>query len=312
LTWPEECQAEDLETTVLRTLQAGRSPGARKDSSLTCLRHPGKSGGVSEPTISSQGRKQATAEAKNWLPMIRFRQAVNREPRKTLDTLFFDCYQTLPGLSRFSQLRKLLVPLSSYIYPGIALYAGYLHTPETQTSNQRSLVSREARYLCREIVMLALNDAAIPPGERKKLHQALQWLKVTPAVPADIPNTMKEVLAHIDLYLDKADLLAELPQFQPAYFTGDELAGFRQPQILGSQLELEAQLEITLTPLRKREILHFTAKFIQACPLPFLANQAIAVYITLGEVIPWHQHAFIKRLLVVSIQEANVYSCLSL
>lgn len=78
----------------------------------------------------------------------------------------------------------------------IALYAGRLQpTPEAQTSTQKSLVRRQARYLCREIVMLALNDASIPLGERNKLHQALQWLKVTPEAPADVPNMMKEVLA---------------------------------------------------------------------------------------------------------------------
>ena len=135
---------------------------------------------------------------------------------------------------------------------------------------------------------------------------------MAPEAPFGIPIPIKEALANIDLYLDKADLLAELPQFQPVYFTGDELAGFHRLQILRSTPELESQLEITLTPLRKREILQVTSRFIQACPLPFFANQALAVYITLGEVIPWHQHAFIKRLLAVSVQEANVYNCLSL
>jgi hypothetical protein len=256
--------------------------------------------------------KQTPTEVKNSLIIHRFRQLVNKKPRETLDTLFFDCYQATPGLIRFSQLHDLLAPHSSYIYPGIALYAEYLQaSPVMQTGDQRGLIRREARYLCREIVMLAMNDAAIPLSERKKLHQALHWLKMTPDAPADISTTLKETLANIDLYLDKADLLAELPQFQPVYFTSDELAGFHRLQILRSSPELELQLEIALTPLRKRGILQLILNFIRLCPLPFWGNQAIAVYITLGEVIPWHQHAFIKRLLAVSVQDSAVYKCLA-
>ena len=179
----------------------------------------------------------------------------------------------MPGLARFSQLHDLLIPHATYIYPGIALYAGYLQAGSgTQTGDQRGLIRREARYLCREIVMLALNDAAIPLGERKKLHQALQWLKVSPEAPPGIPTTMNEVLANIHLYLDKADLLAELPQFQAVYFTGDELAGFHRLQILKSTPELESQLEITLTPLRKRGILQLTSKIFSVMPTALLGK----------------------------------------
>jgi hypothetical protein len=131
---------------------------------------------------------------------------------------------------------------------------------------------------------------------------------VTPETAGDLSLSTQEALLHIDRYLNKADLLAELPQFQGVHFTGDELSDLSGLSIPSP--ELESQLEITLTPLRKREILKVLQKFIRSYTVPLVANQAMAIFITLGEVILWHRHAFIKRLLIVSIQEAKVYASL--
>jgi hypothetical protein len=241
----------------------------------------------------------------------RFLRMVNKHPQETLDTLFFDCYQAIPGLARFSQLRAFLVPHASFIYPGVAAYARRLQPiPGDDGCGRQALIAREARYLCRELVILVLQDPAVPPGERQKLHQALHLLRVAPEAPAGVSIRIRDVMDNISRYLDGSDILAELPDFQAVHFTNDELAMFHGLNIPLPAPEVESQLEAVLLPLRKREILQATRRFARSCPLPRLANQAIAVYITLGEVIPWHRHAFIKRLLVVSHQEAMVHACL--
>lgn len=241
----------------------------------------------------------------------RFRQLVNKYPQLVLDALFFDCYQLIPGLSRFSQLRSFLAPQASYIYPGIFFYVKNLHPLKgSDGCDRHSLIVREARNLCREIVIMVLRDTSVPLGKRKQLHQALYSLKVAPEELDNVLIDDHEVLANIHQYLDKADLLAELPQFQSVYFTSDELIAFHTHQPYQFSPDFELQLEKLLSPLRKRNILQILQQFIRSYPLPFLANQAFAVYISLGEVIPWHQHSFIKRLLIVSYQELMVSLCL--
>lgn len=250
-------------------------------------------------------------QERQWLS-ARFRQMVNNQPQAILDALFFNCYQETPSLSRFSQLRHFLVPHASYIYPGVASYAKHLQSSPVTSEDciRQVLILREARFLCREIVTLVLSDAVIPFTRRKVLHQSLQWLKVVPESLANSHIDQDEVLANIHRYLSRSDLLAELPQFQAIYFTGDELSHLSGLQIYRSTPDLESQLERVLIPLRKRDILKVLQQFIQTCPLPLHTKQAFAVYISLGEVIPWHRHSFIKRLLAVSFQEAKVYACL--
>ncbi|MDH7576353.1 MAG: hypothetical protein QHH75_00755 [Bacillota bacterium] len=115
------------------------------------------------------------------------------------------------------------------------------------------------------------------------------------------------MIANLPFYLEKADLLAELPQFSSIYFTTDELSCFLNSlQSYRLTQENEASLEKLLSAPRKKQILNELFHFTRTFPLIRNAKQAFAIYISLGEIIPWTRHPFMRRLLAVSYQEAKV------
>ncbi len=239
----------------------------------------------------------------------RFRKILTENPEKTLDALFLTLYLKHPALSTFSGLRSFLLAHLPCLYPGILSYARHLKKfQHSVLEGPLSIVLREIRFLCREVILVTLNNPAIPYPARKQLHQALQKIKpFNPYPAAEIPFCPEEVIANLPYYLEKADLLAELPQLLPVYFTADELQHFSGSlHIHKFTPEDEVRLEKILNLLRKREILRELLRLVATFPMILKAKQALAVHFSLGEVIPWAKHPFIRRLLAVSHQEIQV------
>jgi len=233
----------------------------------------------------------------------RFHNFVNKSPQETLDTLFFKIYLQHPVLPNFAYLRSFLLPQSSKIYQGVSVYIKLIQN-ET-FSDTESLISREIRYLCREILMIASGDMKVQPHIRCKLFKTLQSIHPNPR-NYDFENiNLQNIIAQIPLHLEKADLLAELPYFSGIYYTAPELAPIWDSlQQYTLKPDDEVKLECFLDLSKKQQILKTLENFIHKYTDSPYIKKACAVYITLGEVIPWVKHPFIRRLLAVCYQEA--------
>lgn len=243
----------------------------------------------------------------------RFRNLVNQDPEKILDALYFKIYQNHPGLSTFSMLRSFVIPQAPIFANCCVLYIRHLRDKYRTSGfafDPDSLVLREVRYLYREIVLLALNDPATSCQSRHDLLHALRDLHLDPKVYEGVPCCPDEVINNLPRYLKGADLLAELTEFIPIIFTNDELCMFANslPAYRFTQDD-EKVLETVLVPVRKKHILQVLHHFILNYPMESYVKKGFAIYISLGEIVPWAKHSFIRRLLAVGYQEARVLAC---
>lgn len=155
-----------------------------------------------------------------------FHNFVNDSPSETLDTLFFEIYLQHPVLSNFTQLRSFITPQSINIYKGISSYLQYIEVAKNDTiyDNIRFLISREVRFLCREIIINVLKDLKTQPNIRIQLLKTLRSLHLNPDNYTFHNNiNPQEIIDLIPYYLEGSDLLAELPYFSAVYFTASEL-----------------------------------------------------------------------------------------
>lgn len=238
----------------------------------------------------------------------RFHNFVNDSPRETLDTLFFEVYLQHPVLSNFTQLRSFITPQSMNIYKGISNYLPYIKVIKHDNiyDNIRFLISREVRFLCREVMINALKDVKTQPNIRIQLFKTLRSLHLNPGdYTFDNDINPQEVIDLIPYYLEGSDLLAELPYFSGVYFTASELAPLWESlQQYEFKPDDEIKIDIFFDLSKKGQVLMTLENFIYRYSDSPSVKKAYAVYITLGEVIPWAKHPFIRRLLGVSYQEA--------
>jgi len=243
----------------------------------------------------------------NIFMQSRFHSFVNDSPQETLDTLFFDVYIQHPLLSNFTQLHSFITPRSSSIYQGITDYLPHIKVIKNDTTNNtRFLISREVRFLCREVIISALNDVKTQPNTRFQLFKTLQSLHLNPENYAfDNQINPQEIIDLIPCYLEGADLLAELPYFSGIHFTASELTPLWESL---EQYHFNPDDEIKIDSFfdlsKKAQVLKTLENFIHRYPDSPSIKKAYAVYISLGEIIPWSKHPFIRRLLGVSYQEA--------
>ncbi len=137
--------------------------------------------------------------------------------------------------------------------------------------------------------------------------RALNSLRITQFNYENLPFRPEDVLVNLSSYLKKADVLAELPQFLPVIFTTDELKCFKT--LLSTYHfteDDEIVLEKLLVTARKKHILQTLKHFVLTYPIEDYTKKAFAIYISLGEIVPWAKHSFVRRLLVVSYQESRV------
>lgn len=237
----------------------------------------------------------------------RFHNFVNKSPQETLNTLFFNVYLKHPLLPNFTHLRSFLAPQSIKIYQGISRYLPFIQIIQNEniSDETKSLISREVRFLCREILIIALNNVKTQPQIRCRLFKTLQSIHPNPS-NYNIKNiNLQEIIELIPFHLETSDLLAELPYFSGIYFTAPELAPIWESL---QQYKLkpcdEIKIENFLDLSKKRQVLMTLENFIHRYSDSPSIKKACAVYVTLGEVIPWVKHPFIRRLLAVSYQEA--------
>lgn len=237
----------------------------------------------------------------------KFHQLINQQPEKALNKIFFELYPKHPVINSFSALRKFFITKFEHVYRGFSEYTIILQKAmeKGELSESEFILSREARFIIREILILALNSPKTSPQHRSLLFKNLNLLKTNPYYRKLIPESQEELLSNLPFYLEQAELLAELPDFSGVYFTVSEMAPFWDAI---SRYTLTAadenKLELFLNLSRKQQILFTLVNFIRRYPDISLVKKASAVYITLGEIIPWAKHPFIRRLLAVSYQEA--------
>ena len=237
------------------------------------------------------------------LMQARFQKIVNKYPQETLDTLFFNIYFQYPKLLNFTRLRAFLSPQFNKIHLAISDYLNFINS--TPASNIRALINREVRFICREIILLSLTDLKTRPQHRCQLRRSLKTSHPNEHYYNFQRVNMQEVIEQIPYLLRDAELIAELPDFSGVYFSKAELApvwnSLQQYQLTP---EDETNLESFLNHSIKKQVLSTLETFVQKSPDSLLVKKACAIYITLGEIIPWTKHAFIRRLLAVSYQEA--------
>ncbi|HHW42002.1 MAG TPA: hypothetical protein GXX19_12825 [Syntrophomonadaceae bacterium] len=239
----------------------------------------------------------------------RWRDFVNANPVETLDATFFNMYQNHPTLLTFSQLRSFFLPQVPHILNGLIPYIQHLGDSRNQGFDSEPIhfVTREVRCLCREAMLYALNNPKTSPQTRANLLRALNLLRITQFNYENLSFGPEEVLVNLPFYLKKADVLAELPQFLPVIFTTDELKCFKTPLSTYHFTEDdEIVLEKLLVTARKKHILQTLKHFVLTYPIEDYTKKAFAIYISLGEIVPWAKHSFIRRLLAVSYQESRV------
>lgn len=158
----------------------------------------------------------------------------------------------------------------------------------------------------REILILAINDLQVTQKERSHLFHTLQLISPSSEYYQLEKIDLQEIIEQLPVLLRKGDLLAELPDFSGLYFTAHELESiWGALQKYTFTPEEEAKLEEFLNLAIKHQILATLHNFINKNGNSPYAKIACAVYITLGEIIPWAKHPFIRRLLAVSYQEAK-------
>lgn len=237
----------------------------------------------------------------------KFYNLVNKDPEKTLNKLFFELYLQHPAISRFSQLRSFLIPHFSEVYNGFSDYALVLqnYLEKGVLSETKVIISREARFITKEILLLTLNTYKTPLKVRSKLIHTLRLLQINPCFEKELPVSPWKLLSNLSDDLKKAELLAELPDFSGVYFTAPELATLWNAIARFNLTPTdEEDLEYFLNLSRKKQVLFTLKNFISRCPEPIYIKKASVIYISLGEIIPWTKHPFIRRLLAVSYQEA--------
>lgn len=237
----------------------------------------------------------------------KFHHLVNQHPQKTLNTIFFELYLKHPAINRFSSLRRFFVSQCDHVYSGFSDYALILQNTMRKEilADNASIINREARFITKEILALAINNRKTPARSRSRLINNLHLLITNPCFEKTLPETLEELLGNLPGYLEKADLLAELPDFSGVYFTASEIAPlWNALSRYTLTSEDEKKLELFLNLPRKKQILFTLSNFIRRCPDSTFVKKACAVYISLGEIIPWTKHPFIRRLLAVSYQEA--------
>ncbi|MGB3913833.1 MAG: hypothetical protein WBK18_01415 [Thermacetogeniaceae bacterium] len=174
------------------------------------------------------------------------------------------------------------------------------------TADLKSVVSRDVRFVGREILMLTINDLRITQKERNHLFHTLQLISPKAEYYQFEKINIQEIIEQIPALLRKGDLLAELSDFSGIYFTAHELEPlWNSLQNYNFLPEDEAKLEDFFNLSIKHQILATLQNFINRNWYSPHAKIACAVYITLGEIIPWTKHPFIRRLLAVSYQEAK-------
>jgi hypothetical protein len=243
----------------------------------------------------------------NSFSQKKFLQLVNQQPEVVLNKIFFDFYPTHPAINSFSALRRFFITKFEDIYRGFAEYTTILQNAMEREvlSDSEFVLSREARFIIKEVLILAINSPKASPQHRFLLFKNLNLLKTNPYYRKLIPESQEELLSNLPFYMEQAELLAELPDFSGVYFTAPEMAPFWNAISKYTFTAAdEYKLELFLNLSRKQQILFTLANFIKRCPDISLVKKASAVYITLGEVIPWTKHPFIRRLLAVSYQEA--------
>jgi len=112
-----------------------------------------------------------------------------------------------------------------------------------------------------------------------------------------VPFECIMVLENLPAYVTDAAVIADLPQFQCAYFTAEELSPLSlQLENFCSSPFFCQYLKQLLTPEKKGQIRQVLKSVIENNPLPQQVKQAFALYITLDDELPWHKHPFILRL----------------
>jgi|GEM_PF-1629154 len=239
----------------------------------------------------------------------RWQDFVNTDPMQTLDATFFNMYLNHPALLTFKQLRSFFLPQVPHILDGMISYIQHLRNDRNQDFDSEPIhfVAREVRCLCREAILYALNDPKTAYQTRVNLLRALNSLRITQFNYENLPFSPEEVLVNLPSYLKKADVLAELPQFLPVIFTTDELKCFKTSLSSYHFTEDdEIVLEKLLVTARKKHILQTLKHFVLTYPIEDYTKKAFSVYISLGEIVPWAKHSFIRRLLAVGYQESRV------
>ena len=235
----------------------------------------------------------------------RFHKFLKLSCRETLETLFFKVYLNHPLLPDINSLRSFLIPQCRHLYHGISSFLPMTWNFPT-TADLKSVVSREVRFVGREILILAINDLQITQKERSHLFHSLQLISPRPEYYQFEKINIQEIIEQIPVLLRKGDLLAELSDFSGLYFTAHELeplwGSLQRYKFLPEE---EAKLENFFNLAIKHQILATLQNFINRNWYSPYAKIACAVYITLGEIIPWAKHPFIRRLLAASYQEAK-------
>jgi len=147
----------------------------------------------------------------------RFHKFIKLSCKETLETLFFKVYLNHPLLPDIYSLRSFLIPQCRHLYNEISTFLPLtLNCPITDL---KSVVSREVRFVGREILILAINDLQVTQKERSHLFHTLQLISPKPEYYQFEKINTQEVIEQISVLLRKGDVLAELSDFSGLYFT---------------------------------------------------------------------------------------------
>jgi len=153
--------------------------------------------------------------------LARFHKFIKQACRETLETLFYKVYLNHPLLPDINSLRSFLIPQCRYLYNGISNFLPL--TWNFPTTDLKAVVSREVRFVGRELLILAINDLQVTQKERCHLFHTLQLISPSSEYYQFERIDLQEIIEQLPVLLRKGDLLAELPDFSGIYFTAHEL-----------------------------------------------------------------------------------------
>ena len=254
--------------------------------------------------------------------LLRFEQLIKNDPQATFNHLFFSYYYPRRQKLKLEKFEKILRLLIDDIYLQVISYLNYLQEPYQKALENLAQYQELCNFIknlrgkLRRLLEEMLRDNRTPRAVKgvvkNGLHKAVKvdTYAQRKLETADRDFDGEEVAANLDTYLENSQALADLAYFNNLYFTKQELAPI-QNQLKNksfNQFTEEFLKKELLTANKKEKISNKLKEFIDEYPLYKLVKQAYAIYLTLGKVIPWEKHPFIKRLVFNSHLEAKLNS----
>ncbi|MCK8825190.1 hypothetical protein [Fuchsiella alkaliacetigena] len=254
--------------------------------------------------------------------LLKFEQLIKNDPQATFNHLFFSYYYPRREKLKLEKFEKILRLIIDNIYLQVISYLNYLQEPyqkalkNLEEYQKLCTFIKKLRGKLRRLLEEMLKDNRTPRAVKGVVKNGLhKAAKIDAYAQRKLETAQRdfdgeEIAANLSTYLENSEALADLAYFSSLYFTKQELIPI-QNQLENknfNQFTEEFLKKELLTPSTKEKILNELQEFIDDYPLYKLVKQAYAIYLTLGKIIPWEKHPFIKRLVFNSYVEAKVSS----